>query len=825
MSTTVASNMLIGRMNNMNDLTLFAFSDWRVQSFSKLERFLKSLEKKPDVIVYGGDDTERFIESNIDNDSIIQFTLPYSKSKNKIINDLCNHLYSLHINSYKLKNHIWIKNLEALIEKTISSDYSDVNLNEIILSDNRIENIPEEFEEIDIHVKTDDLNINSGIYISIKTEKAWIEKYVPIADSRKPPSTLVVDSISREPLVKIFQIFSDLNTFNENVKIDLNDLSLDYIYHDQVIGTERMRITKKRIKELIKEYVYFVFDGSVTVNVLIPNYRMIRRKNRNHENYDAIVENTIQQLVNIEKKSQMKNWFEILANYSKYGLVAVIGNDCMPYYSSFIKGKNVYYIGKEDFNIGNYQFMGVDGSEKGEHGIGSTLLTPDEITGRLKNANINSNSSKIIVSHTPPHGILDIGIRHGINRIGSVALREFIDEDESVGLVICGHVHSQGGNNMNVNHYEVVNAASHDHDGAKGIFSIIRMNNGKVSNVEWYDTRTELEKIQGIGPIKLEKLEKAGIYRINQLLETSIDDLMIQTNFSKRSLNNFMKKIRAQQTQGGLWTGKLKFPPIDECIYFDIETDLDFENKQIWLIGWYYKGKIYQEIANNLEDEIRIIESFNSFLKNNPGQPLVAYSGTYFDFNYLIKAADRLEIIDFKENICNRTWFDLLINLRKVYSTGKSMGLKSMGDYFKYKFKQKGYDGLRLAQEYLIDLRTNSKISGKFRKIALEYNEDDVRLILHILDNIRDNLEIYDEFVGTPKKSDIVNDKIAKTSIKENSISITCDTKYSEKIYFEIMRLGIPHPNIPDRKNVFNMRWTSKLAIQILGKKLNSEIL
>src|SRR3989338_2812176 len=41
-------------------MKIFAFSDWRVQSISGLIDYLKSLEHKPDVILYGGDDVNRF---------------------------------------------------------------------------------------------------------------------------------------------------------------------------------------------------------------------------------------------------------------------------------------------------------------------------------------------------------------------------------------------------------------------------------------------------------------------------------------------------------------------------------------------------------------------------------------------------------------------------------------------------------------------------------------------------------------------------------------------------------------------------------------------
>jgi len=41
-------------------MSLVAFSDYRTQSLEELLNFFKSIEPKPDVILYAGDDIERF---------------------------------------------------------------------------------------------------------------------------------------------------------------------------------------------------------------------------------------------------------------------------------------------------------------------------------------------------------------------------------------------------------------------------------------------------------------------------------------------------------------------------------------------------------------------------------------------------------------------------------------------------------------------------------------------------------------------------------------------------------------------------------------------
>jgi hypothetical protein len=83
---------------------------------------------------------------------------------------------------------------------------------------------------------------------------------------------------------------------------------------------------------------------------------------------------------------------------------------------------------------------------------------------RLKSAKRLSgkNGRIIIVSHVPPRGVLDRAMRYGDEAIGSTALREFIDAEDHVPLVVCGHVHRCGGQCQTVGRTVVVNVSSHD---------------------------------------------------------------------------------------------------------------------------------------------------------------------------------------------------------------------------------------------------------------------------------------------------------------------------------------------------------------------------
>jgi Icc-related predicted phosphoesterase len=61
----------------------------------------------------------------------------------------------------------------------------------------------------------------------------------------------------------------------------------------------------------------------------------------------------------------------------------------------------------------------------------------------------------ILVSHSPPKGILDLSSMG--QQLGSTSLRDFI-EKMTLKLVICGHIHESGGKTDNLNQTVVINA-------------------------------------------------------------------------------------------------------------------------------------------------------------------------------------------------------------------------------------------------------------------------------------------------------------------------------------------------------------------------------
>jgi Icc-related predicted phosphoesterase len=156
------------------------------------------------------------------------------------------------------------------------------------------------------------------------------------------------------------------------------------------------------------------------------------------------------------------NIFEKLASHAKYGLAAIIGNDDNTISRAWIRGKKVYELHNTWLKIGTFLVIGLEGSTCGMGPSGKYLESDVKIRLELASEMLKSNDKLVIVSHTPPKGLLDRAMRFGDEAIGSLALRDFIEECERPTLVICGHVHRCGGRYEKLGKATVVNVSSHD---------------------------------------------------------------------------------------------------------------------------------------------------------------------------------------------------------------------------------------------------------------------------------------------------------------------------------------------------------------------------
>lgn len=785
----------------VSELSIIAFSDWRVQSFKRLEHLLEKIEK-PDLIIYAGDDTNRFIE--------------YDANESDL------HFYEIHKEIAKIDNLVKSISEYFKIALDIISDKELVKFEKNICM--KVDKKDEEYDDIlniipnsnimGISIGKHEGRFHSNIWHSGKIEIDYnfslgkIVHYIPLDD---PPFNVNEIIKSERILFYAYGLNLELRDFLQNLDLlgqVMRDkiakkiyLGEEYLFHREYLEFLEMKSIEDilpYLKQLLSKYTRII--PSVKQNFLVvPNI---------HRN------NSINKLKKFHKKNKqinVINWFEIFAQYAKNGICVVLGNDCYPSEKELIFGKNVHYIGDENFKIRDWEIIGIDGTEEGEHAIGATVVTSKLIMDKISKITKNS----IIVSHSPPRSILDVAKRFGINNVGSKTLREEIDKNKQIRLVICGHVHAQGGNHQKNGHYTVVNASSHDSYGSKGNVASIKLND--EVEVTWYDTTPDLAKIDGISYRIVRRFEEKGIYTREELENLPTSEIMKIGKLKERKALNMLNKLRIASKKGGEWNGVLKIPPVEKTIFLDIETDTD--SKRIWMIGVLLDGEIKQFVAKNWNEERRLLGEFKDYLTLHPALPIVFYSATHFDFRVIRNAAKRLRLKTLQKVMKKRAWIDIALLLKKVYSTGYSMGLKKMCEYFEYPLTHKTFDGFRIALLYESQVN-NGVVDDNYLLLAQEYNLDDIKSIPYILEKLKElfprNIEIKDEYLYQEGALEKAIDKSAYIRKKENvneikqNITIGCLKEDFDDVYYGFLTSGIPLPAVTVNIHTIKLTWKGK---------------
>jgi len=399
--------------------------------------------------------------------------------------------------------------------------------------------------------------------------------------------------------------------------------------------------------------------------------------------------------------------------------------------------KGVHNLYDQSFVYKNYAFIGLESSTRGP-----AIFRHEEndfknhLDHQIKGVR---GKRLIVVSHAPPFGILDRGIRFATedeetHHIGSTALKNFIEKN-LVDLVICGHCHSHGGMVDKFKDTTIVNVSSHDSPGSKGNLAIIELSSDGLVSIDWHDTNEVLDmdspmRIHGIGPFYCETLDKCGINTIGHLAEVeNISALSHSSGISERLLMKFQLKAKSM-INDAIYQISPFILPMDNLIFFDIETDTACD--RVWLIGILIDGRFIQLYADNWEQERDILEEFIEILKKHPNRTLVSFSGTNFDHRIPLNALRRHSLdADFFESYPH---VDLSTLLKRCFIfPNQSFALKELSTYLEYPFKHPDMNGLAVAISYHSHVEDGKPLGTKI----FEYNEDDVRAIPHLIEKAR----------------------------------------------------------------------------------------
>lgn len=270
------------------------------------------------------------------------------------------------------------------------------------------------------------------------------------------------------------------------------------------------------------------------------------------------------------------NYLEILAEEARIGLLAVAGNDDSPAKNRYLVGENVYDVHEQPVVLWEFAIVGQEGVEDRSDRMTLVMNTydRDQIESRLRRLLEEvGNRNVVILSHSPPDGILDRAVRYGdieqevgvrketdytSRSIGSKALSSVLKEFESIRIVVCGHVHKMGGKARTVGSGRyVVNVASHD-----APTSDIKIGRVEISEEGQITSCTaqlpggefrrskiaELRSVPGIGDKTARNLVHIRIESVEELANASPNHLQEEIPHTSRSWRILVGRAEAHHT-------------------------------------------------------------------------------------------------------------------------------------------------------------------------------------------------------------------------------------------------------------------------------------
>ncbi|MDP3033894.1 MAG: ribonuclease H-like domain-containing protein [Methanobacteriaceae archaeon] len=547
--------------------------------------------------------------------------------------------------------------------------------------------------------------------------------------------------------------FEGLNVESRAVFLDLKDYYNNYLIMVPVndYGIENAK------KAIINSLVYYKnllndFDENISLNSELKNliinniniFNSILYYNLNYEDYNGnwpekIIDNFNLKILKIGSRIfailndldfESEKIFDKLSNYSKKGVLAVLGNDDYPEYKCILRTNNVVNLHEENVINDNFCFIGLEGGkEETNQLIGNILYSESQIESYITSKSKEVNENIILISHMPPYKILDLAVRFGAENIGSKSIKNFI-KNKNVILNLCGHVHLLGGHSQIYDGCLVVNVASTESDiyGNAALIDI-DVNTNDIS-LEWLDLRKyNLMQLYQVGPTREDELRDMGVLSIDDLLKCKPSKL--SQKFGKALTKRWMSHAKAIKSKKAFLMQNLEIP--ENIIFYDIETTIS--DKIPWLIGVYdsCNDDFVQFFARNSSEEWEMIQNFWNYISKDESKVLCSYSGSFFDKRILLS---RMEQFDeaMADSFDKRTQIDLCKELRKsLVLPTLGYSLDELSDYFGFKVKHDSLDGLMVGIQY--EEYLNGGKEPNWDQL-FEYNEDDVKAIPFIINEI-----------------------------------------------------------------------------------------
>jgi len=420
------------------------------------------------------------------------------------------------------------------------------------------------------------------------------------------------------------------------------------------------------------------------------------------------------------------NYFEEIAKYSRFGLIAVKGNDDAHKKEYEIKGDNVFDGHRNPIIVDGVGIICVEGAVGN---LGAILYKEVDYQKHLKLqlSKLKDNEIKnlILLSHCPPKGILDLSYRFGIAHIVSVALLNFIEKYEPI-LTVCGHSHINGGKIEKLGNTSVINIASHDDVGERGKICIIQIKNGKVEH-EFLELpliqETDLKLLFNVGRAAIKGLYNLGVKSIKDLTPKQFNDYTKLPGIYSQHVGRWFEQKEAIETGVVILKKNTLTNDIANKNYicYDIETNI--ENDYIWCIGAYdSKDDNFCQFFQK-DDENKLLNDFQNYLSERLDRLLISYSNCRFEQRLITECSMKYDNLKPLLSIVKDD-IDLQIIINSILiGNFKSYGTKQLANQLGYLWQDSTIDGMDVGLAFSYYQKTGKEPDWKS---FLQYNKDDV---------------------------------------------------------------------------------------------------
>jgi predicted RecB family nuclease len=229
--------------------------------------------------------------------------------------------------------------------------------------------------------------------------------------------------------------------------------------------------------------------------------------------------------------------------------------------------------------------------------------------------------------------------------------------------------------------------------------------------------------LHGVGPAYTWKLALSGIQTIQELLDYhDLNKLSESSSIPFKVLRMIRLKARSIVNDEIIQIAPF-WMPRKEPIYLDIETVPKWD--KVWLIGLLIDDDFIQLYATDYDEEGSILSKFNEMISQYRDRFLVIWTG--FDTRILRKRMEVHGLPLFYMNVLGHV--DLKLKMRRcfIFPT-RGYGLKRVGKFLRYPFKNPHLDGLAVSSQYQGHIERDEDLSPE----VFEYNEDDVSALPYI---------------------------------------------------------------------------------------------